>query len=408
MPDSECSPIASSLGRGKDYPINEQTAITSLHDFLHGEIGERGALAFSKIMEHALYHPELGYYARGESCVGRAGDFFTSVSVGPAFGQILARRFLLEWCSLGNPRRWTIHEYGAHDGSLAHDVLDALRQISAEAYQALIYQIHEPLPTLKLLQREKLMMHQTLVSWPDASSQIEPLPGVIFGNELLDALPFERIEWCDGNWHLCRVGLDAAGEFAWQLGEPLIADGDWEILAKLGCDFPHGYRTEVRHGLDSQFSNMLRWLSAGTMLWLDYGFARPEYYHADRTDGTLRTFQKHQGGENPLDLLGGCDITAHVDFTAVAESALRLGCVLADFRSQGAWLTHHGREWLLAHDGHEHGKWSRQFQTLTHPAQMGSKFHVIECSWHHPRPAISDPKILERLALSACSTGSSH
>ena len=145
---------------------------------------------------------------------------------------------------------------------------------------------------------------------------------------------------------------------------------------------------------------LTRGLSAGFLLWLDYGFARPEYYSPDRKSGTLRTFSNHRAAENPLATPGEIDITAHVDFTAVAEAAIVLGCQPLGFQNQGAWLTGVGREWLLAQEGTADRSALRQFQTLTHPAHLGGCFHVLELAWNPPAAPATPPETWHRLGIS--------
>jgi SAM-dependent MidA family methyltransferase len=118
------------------------------------------------------------------------------------------------------------------------------------------------------------------------------------------------------------------------------------------------------------------------MIWIDYGFAREDYYHPGRSSGTLRTFCQHQAGEDPLAHPGATDITAHVDFTAVREAAESLGACEIRLQSQGTWLTGLAREWLLSQENNPQASALRQFQTLTHPAQLGRSFQVIEMAWN--------------------------
>ena len=334
-------------------------------------------------MATALYHPALGYYARGTRQVGRGGDFFTSVSVGPLFGGLLARRFLREWREKGCPQRWRIIECGAHDGTLAGDVLGAIRKLDARAFDRLEYVIPEPLPGLQAAQRQTLAAFGKTVRFIQnpAELALDRLPGIAFGNELLDALPFHIVEWRENRWLECRVTATADGGFAWDSGEindPLLHSA----LSPLGTDFPDGYRSEVRSAYSGFLEPLVRSLESGLMIWADYGFARPEYYHPARVSGTIRTFSNHRAGENPLASPGAVDITAHVDFTAVAEAAHSLGGGPVTFESQGAWLTAAAREWLMEQEGDPQANALRQFQTLTHPAHLGRSFHVLELSWH--------------------------
>jgi len=353
-------------------------------------------------MAAALYQPDRGYYARETRQIGRQGDFFTSVSVGPLFGEILARRFLSEWLELGSPPRWRIIESGAHDATLAADVLGALAALAPRAFDALDYVIPEPLPVLQAAQRANLLDYRGRVRFTTHLRDLaaDPLPGIAFGNELLDALPFHLVEWHGGQWQECRVTSGPDGGFEWIRGDiddPLL----FAALAPLGDDFPDGYRTEVRTCFPALLEPLTRCLHAGLMIWIDYGFARPDYYHPDRTAGTLRTFANHQAAANPLTNPGSADITSHVDFTALAEAALALGGRPTVFRSQGSWLTHVARPWLLEQDGNPQPAFLRQFQTLTHPAHLGASFHVLELSWN-PDATPPDATSLARHLFGTC------
>lgn len=381
-----------------DYPIGTRPATPSLGSLLRGRIERDGPLGFPEFMAAALYEPGLGYYARDVRQVGRGGDFFTSVSVGPVFGEILARRFLREWRDCGKPERWRIIECGAHDGTLAADVLDALAALDGVAYAALEYAIPEPLANLQEAQRRTLQRFGGTVRLIADSAELsdQALPGIAFGNELLDALPFHIVERRDGRWMECRVALNAHGGFVWQLAE--ITDPALQrALAPLGGMFPDGYRTEVRTCVRAILEPLVRALRGGLMIWADYGFARPEFYQPDRTQGTIRTFSKHRAGENPLLAPGEADITAHVDFTAVAEDALALGGQPVEFRSQGTWITENARDWLLSQEGAARAAALRQFRTLTHPAHLGGSFHFLELSWKHPPAKMESSTLRHRL-----------
>ncbi|MFU8892288.1 MAG: class I SAM-dependent methyltransferase [Luteolibacter sp.] len=358
-------------------------------------------VAFPDFMARALYDPELGYYAQGAGQVGRGGDFFTSVSVGPLFGHLLARRFARWWRESGGGGRWRILEIGAHDGSLAADVLSTLARIAPEAHGALEYVIAEPLDGLRRSQQEKLAGTSHAVRWVRAASDLsaEPMPGVVFGNELLDALPFHVVTWRDGAWRESGVAPDREnpGSLAWcDLGPVTgaLADAAGRIDP---AHLAEGYRTEVRTNFGELHAEIANALTHGMVLWIDYGFARPEYYDPARTCGTLRTFSRHVAGEDPLANPGGADITAHVDFTAVAESAADAGFVLAGFHNQEAWLTREAREWMVEIEANPDAAAIRQFQTLTHPAHLGARFHVIELVT--PGPATASSADLHRCGL---------
>lgn len=372
-----------------------------MRDLLRGRIQQAGPLRFPEFMTTALYDPACGYYARGTRQVGRGGDFFTSVSVGPLFGDLLARRFLAEWRQSNRPAPWRLIECGAHDGTLAADLLSALRTHDSRAFDALDYVITEPLPALRAAQRETLQPfgQQLRILAEPAALADDPLPGIAFGNELFDALPCHLIEWRGDRWLERSVALDPNGGFVWQTAE-ITAPVLLAALAPLGNQFPDGYRSEIRTCYASLMDPLARGLRHGLMLWIDYGFARPDYYHPGRTSGTLRTYARHRAGDCPLENPGLTDITAHVDFTAVAEAARTLGGHPVDFRNQGSWLIDTARDCLLEQDGHPHASFARQFQTLTHPAHLGGRFHILELSWN-PQRIPRDPAGLERRLFGA-------
>jgi len=403
MPDPDSSPPLPAVKRAAPYRIETPPATPSLVADLREKIATGGPLRFVDFMAAALYTPDLGYYSRGTRQVGRGGDFFTSVSVGPLFGRLLARRFLHEWEKLGSPGRWRIIECGAHDGTLANDVLGEISRIHPTAFSALEYVIPEPLAKLQSAQRGTLAAFAEKTRFiPDASIlATDPLPGIAFGNELLDALPFHVVQWQSGGWRECRVACGADGDFTWDTGHEITDPALLWALAELGTDFPEGYRTEVRTNFGEFLAPLARALSIGLMIWPDYGFARPEYYLPDRKTGTLRTFSNHRAAEDPFERPGEIDITAHVDFTAVAGASLDLGGKPLVFKSQGSWLTENGRDWLLSLEGNPDLAALRQFQTLTHPAHLGGSFHVLEISWCQPEED-TPAEARHRLALSAC------
>jgi SAM-dependent MidA family methyltransferase len=398
MPDPDSSPPVQVAKRPEDYPIRSFPATPSLRERIRERIGREGSMAFPEFMAWALYDPEYGYYAGTAKQVGRGGDFFTSVSVGPLFGRLLARRFLREW--EGSGARWRIIECGAHDGTLAGDVLEEIGRLNPAALAALEYGICEPLPSLREAQRASLGKFGETVRIVENAAELaeSPLPGIAFGNELLDALPFHVIEWRGGCWCECRVALDERGGFGWELAE-ISSTELAAVVGGLEGPFPEGYRTEVRTGYEGFFEPLGRALVAGAMLWFDYGFARPDYYDVARSKGTLRTYSRHRAGDCPLTDPGGMDITAHVDFTAVAMAAAKNGARAMVFRNQGAWLTEVAREWLIGQEGQPQPDLMREFRTLTHPAQLGGRFHAIELTWDARRPIPDEAGLGHRLAL---------
>ncbi|MCW1887348.1 SAM-dependent methyltransferase [Luteolibacter flavescens] len=326
-------------------------------------------------MAAALYDPAEGYYGRPAGQVGKAGDFITSVSVGPLFGRLLARHIASWHQQAGSPERWRIIETGANDSSLAGDIISTLERLSADA--GLEYAIIEPLPRLAQDQRKRLP-GVAIVESAEAFAG-DPLPSFVFGNEVIDALPFHVIESDGIAWIEQGVTVDDAGAFAWHPLGPAAA----EVVGNLPV-MPAGYRTEIRCGVRDFLRPLAAAMAGGRMLWIDYGFPQDDYYHEARTTGTLRTFSRHRAGEDPLDSPGEIDITAHVDFTALARDLDATGGQVVRFEPQGSFLTRVASPWLLEMEGRTDDttkKELRAFQTLTHPGHLGSRFHVMEAAF---------------------------
>lgn len=361
-----------------EYREGASEAIAGLASRIVRQIEQMGAIPFPEFMEMALYDPEAGYYAGRADQVGKAGDFFTSVTAGPLFGRLLAAHIASWWEKSGQPTAWRIVELGAHDGTLAEDILSALQSVHPAAYAAVSYVILEPLDRLAAAQRQRLAAFSDRLTLTGDPASLAPLPGYLLANEVLDALPFHVVEATDGGWHELGVALAQDGSFEWRDLGPAPA-----ITASLPPQAP-GYRSEVRPDFVEFLRPLVATIKPGRMLWIDYGFERDDYYAEARTTGTLRTFRRHEAGEDPLSAPGTQDITAHVDFTAVMEAVESLGGSTLRFENQARFLTEVSRPWLLSLEGRTDPatmKLLRNFQTLTHPGQMGSRFHVLEVAF---------------------------
>jgi SAM-dependent MidA family methyltransferase len=363
------------------YLSTARTATQSLADALVMRIRSGGPISFAEFMEAALYDSQQGYYASTLHQIGRKGDFFTSVSVGTLFGQLLARRFLAHHRDLGRPPQWRIIECGAHDGILAADVLDAIEALDPEAFATLEYAIVEPLASLRDAQHRTLARHggRFVIIADSAALAATPLPGIAFGNEVLDALPCHVVEQRGGTWTECLVDHDPQLGWIWTAGSEV--NETLAAMLPVADAVPDGWRTEVRDSFPAFFAPLVRCLDPAHMIWIDYGFSREEFHNIARKDGTLRAYRQHRVVTDPLQHPGEHDLTAHVDFTAVAEAAGALGGRVTWLSSQGSWLTQVAQRWLMAMEDRPDAKMLRQFQTLTHPAHLGRAFQVIELSW---------------------------
>jgi len=346
------------------------TGDQGLTDFLRTAIAERGPVSFAWFMEQALYHPEFGYYSSGQGQIGRRGDYFTNVSVGPLFGRMLAAQFEEMWEIMGRPGDFTIVEQGAHHGDFAKDVLEALRESSPEFFSALRYCVIEPFPILESRQRDKLGDFTDKMSWRKSVSDLEQFSGVHFSNELLDAMPVHLISR-EGNEDWKERLIDKLGDgFTFVTGP--IADEKLRRHLKKVPRFGEGiYETEVNLAALDWVESVSQRLIRGFVLTVDYGYPRSEFYAPERAMGTLQCRAGHRTVSSPLVEIRRVDITAHVDWTSIAERAEQHGLSLIGFTDQHHFIT----GLLLARAPQESER--RALQTLLHPELLGTRFQYL-------------------------------
>ena len=345
-----------------------------LTEILRDRIARSGPIPFREFMDAALYDPQHGYYTSGRARIGRGGDFFTSVSIGPLFGALLARQFAEMWTRLGEPTEFTIVEQGAHRGEFARDVLTSLRVNAPACFAAARYQIVEPSDALRSAQSEALGEFDA--SWFPSLEAVPAFTGVHFSNELPDAFPVHAVVWDGVAWQEMHVGLEG-GRFIFTgreiTGAPLRA-----ALSSLP-PVPAGYRTEVNLAALEWIDALAARLTRGFALVIDYGFSRAEYYRPERTAGTLTGYAQHRRVEDLLAAPGETDLTAHVDFTALAERARDAGLRVAGFTDQHHFIVALGALHFPATipDSPASQRELRAFKTLMHPQMLGRSFQVL-------------------------------
>ena len=332
-------------------------------------------MPFRRFMELALYHPEHGYYASGRACIGRRGDFFTNVSVGPLFGRLLARQIAEMWRVLGAPADFTIIEQGAHGGELAADVLGGMREIFPACSEAARYRIVEPFPKLEARQRERLATFDGKVAWSRGLEDVRVEAGAHISNELPDAFPVHLVKWVCGEWREQMV-VDQGGRFVFSDG-PAVADELREACTRIPAPLPEGYMTEVNPAAAAWIREVAATMGRGFVLAVDYGFPRHEYYAPTRTAGTLSAYAGHRRELDMLARPGEIDLTAHVEFDSLIESAASGGLELEGFTDQHHFMVGLGMEHFA--DGANAGE-RRAFQTLMHPQFMGTAFKAVTFS----------------------------
>lgn len=339
-----------------------------------------GAVRFRDFMELALYHPQLGYYGAGRAVVGRKGDYFTSVSVGRVFGELLGVQFREMWGVLGRPAVFTILEQGANNGAFAADVLGWSRREAPDFYEAVRYEIVESLEVPRGRQLERLGEFLGKVTWRDGLEELPRFTGVHFSNELVDAFPVHAVRFREGKWRELYV----TGGLTWT--DRPIDDGS--LLEQLG-DVPQleGYTTEVN--LEAlQWAEMLaRKLEWGWVLTVDYGFPRTWYYSPERRQGALQCYAGHAKGLDPLGEPGFRDLTAHVEFTSLVKTFLAAGMELAGYADQHHFLT--GLVSRAYAERAPSAQEARGLKTLLHPEMLGTAFHVLGMSRGAPAGTLS-------------------
>ena len=322
-----------------------------------------GWLGFDRFMTMALYEPGLGYYANTTPKFGHlpgdGSDFVTAPELTPLFGHTLARQVAQAMAATDTDEVW---EFGAGSGALARQVLDALSVLGQAPRR---YTIVDLSGTLRERQRATLEAHAGRVHWADALP--ERMSGVVLGNEVLDAMPVQMLVRLNGHWHERGVALDATGELAW-------ADRPSGLRPPFDVAGEHDYLTEIHPQAEAFVRTLADRLQRGAAFLFDYGFPEAEYYHPQRSMGTLVCHRGHRSDSDPLRQVGLKDITAHVNFTGVALAAQDAGLEVIGYTSQGRFLLNTGLLQLA------HGADVRQnamMQKLLNEHEMGELFKVL-------------------------------
>jgi len=365
--------------------LDEQTLAHSarLGEVIIDEIAEHGGkIPFARYMELILHAPGLGYYSAGAHKIGAAGDFITAPEISPLFSQCVARQ-----CQqvMADKSGMDILEVGAGSGAMAGEILRELEKLNSLPAHYYILDL-----SADLRERQRSHLQQAVPHLMDRVIWLDALPaagfkGVVLANELLDAMPVhlvrfdpkqpteryvgwngERLIWCDG-----------------EMTSPRLAEAAAHIMNECGVDeFDGEYISEINLAAADWVSSVAAMLEEGLVLLIDYGFPRREYYMPERKTGTVMCHYRHQAHSDPLILPGLQDVTAHVDFTAVAESAVASGLEVAGYTTQAHFLLSSGLMELLAESAeqstHEQQVMQAQaIKTLTMPHEMGELFKVI-------------------------------
>mgnify|MGYP006195705269 CR=1 FL=1 len=352
-------------------------------DLIRQRIRDRGPLTVADFMSLALYHPEHGYYAGAARRTGRAGDFFTSVDVGPTFGALLARQFADMWRKLRDPRsgagdpEFDLVEAAASNGQLARDVLDRAAARDPEFYDAIRLHLVESSAAARAAQAGTLGPHA-----PTLASSGARLPdavhGVIFANELLDALPVHRVIMTEHGLREQYVDVGPGGQLVTRAGRP-SSEALERYFEAAGVRLEPGWRAEVNLAALAWTARAALALHRGFLLLIDYGHPAAELYSAAHAAGTLTTYRRHVSGEGWLEEPGSRDITSHVDLTSVRRAAEEMGCTTLGVADQTYFLLALGLGEELANTGSSLAETKRRLalKTLLVPGGLGSTHKVL-------------------------------
>ncbi|HBK45680.1 MAG TPA: hypothetical protein DDZ67_04455 [Xanthomonadaceae bacterium] len=370
-----------------DLPTPDPDALAhsaELVAHLRGEIeGSGGAIPFSRFMELALYAPGLGYYSAGASKFGESGDFVTAPELGPLFAATVAGAVAPVLQQLGPQAR--VLELGGGSGAFAEVMLKRLLELDALPER---YAILEPSADLRERQRERLGKSLIppvfdLLEWLDGPFD-DDWNGLLFANEVIDALPTPRFSLRDGEVFEETVVQGAGGRFARgeQPADALLGAAVRHVERYLQAPFADGYRSELLPQLPYWIQAVAGGLQRGAMLFVDYGYPRAEYYQPQRGDGTLRAFYRHRVHGDVYAWPGLQDLTASVDFTALAEAGTGAGFDLAGYCTQASFLLGNGLDKLLEVADTRTDEVGRirlreQVKRLTLPSEMGERFQVM-------------------------------
>jgi SAM-dependent MidA family methyltransferase len=351
---------------------------------IRGEIASTGPMPFSRYMERCLYAPGLGYYSAGKTKFGEAGDFITAPELGDLFARCVVRTVQPVLEALGPEASFL--ELGGGSGSFAEAALLAL---SAAGSLPARYLILEPSADLRERQRDRLSTSLpgdvfARVDWLDRPPE-EDWRGVLFANEVIDALPTTRFTLRGGEVYEEHVILDGAGNLTRsdRPADALVSAAVRHVERDTGREFSDGYRSEVLPQLPFWIQAVAGSLTAGVMLFVDYGYVRQEFYLPERSDGTLMAHYRHRAHGDAYILPGLQDLTASVDFTALAEAGNSAGFRVAAYVPQAQFLIASGLQELFeddfcnAADEATRMTLARQVKRLTLPDEMGERFQAM-------------------------------
>lgn len=364
-----------------------------LTDIILNEIKSRGGISFKDFMDYALYYPSLGYYTSNKEKIGGHGDFFTSSELDPVFGQLLAKQFNEIYEKHFKGKKITIVEIGSGKGFLAYDILNHIKNHYPEFYQNVEFISIEKSPFH--LESQKMLLKDFNVKWYENIENLEYIEGIIYSNELFDALPVHLIKNVKNEIYEIYLN-EQNGEIIEEL-----RPANKEILDyidALKINIPEGMATEINLIAVDLIKKIGKKLKKGFVFTVDYGYPSKELYKPYRMRGTLLCYYKHTYNENYYENVGLQDITSHVNFSALAYYGKSVGLEFTGFTDQAHFLTNLGLADIMI-DLQEKGDYKsyerlNRLKTLILPKGMGEKFKILIQHKNIQSPDLSGLKIL--------------
>jgi len=307
--------------------------MNSLEHKIIEKIKKEGPIIFETFMKMALYEPGLGYYASEHAGIGKAGDFYTSQHLHPAFGAMIGKQLEEMWEIMGKPSEFYAVEHGAGSGLMCMDIMSYLQK--REIFQSFTYAIIEVNPFIQHKQKKLLEKYSAKVKWIYPFKELGDIKGCILSNELLDAFPVHLIEMED---QLKEIYVNVDNDHIHETKGNPSTDALHDYLNEFSIKLPKGYRSEINLEIKDWLRSVNEVLSEGFVLTIDYGYPASDYYSDERNRGTLLCYYRHQVNEDPYRNIGQQDITAHVNFSSIKKWGKEFGLKTIGFCQQGTYL----------------------------------------------------------------------
>lgn len=362
---------------------------------IKNKIKKEGAISFKEFMEIALYYPEYGYYTSNKDKIGGFGDYFTASELDPIFGQLLAKQFMEVYREYFSGENFHIVEIGSGKGYLLQDVIRSIKENWSDIFDRITFISVERSPYHRKLQQELLQNFNNLLYLEDVS-ELPKIRGVIYSNELFDAIPTHMVRVRNGKVYEVYITLKDDEDVVEE--EKVPSENILSYLKRLGIRLPDGMTTEINLDAVKLLKEIGLKLEKGFMFTIDYGYPSAELYKPYRNRGTLVCYHRHRYNENYYENVGIQDITSHVNFSALSLYGEEVGLKTLAFTDQAHFLINLGMadELSSLYKKRDYRSYERvnRLKTLVLPKGMGEKFKVLVQFKGIENPRIEGLKVL--------------